>query len=415
MTNKIPRGFTLVEIIVTVAIVAILAAIAVPIYQNYQTRARVTEALVFADAGRTRLEAEWSAGGGESRQVDLLNTTGKPVDMMTGLTWFRGGPQDAYAGYILAEMNLPGFGNRKVLALELRRTGDWHCVGAARFAKPDEALGETYLPASCREGQAVAKVGDGKAAQATAQPTGQSASPAATCPAGQDKVQSVDAKGVAFSICLPACQVGQTRNAQDPSKCEATTPAPTKPCPNGYKEIQISGAVSARFREEADGTRTPYLATGNFVDGGSSGHANGGNIQCHLCRGPKFICERSHIRTTCEVTADGRGTAGNPFVGCMNAVENLRDGSRYVTRSCATLSDIQKEWITETANRNECAKYDVQNLVDSHFTCRFGCIGDNCNSETVPTILAKTADPSLLANLPAPATGSGKVCVPDTQ
>ena len=225
MTKSSNKGFTLLEIVVAVAIIGVLAAVASVFYKDYVTRARVSEALVFADAGRTKLEVEWAEGKRQSQQEDLLNAAGKPVDMMTGLTWVRGTPADAYAGYIMAEMNLPGFGKRKVLALELRQTGDWHCVGAGRFATPEESLDEKYLPAQCRDGQAVARVGGGPASQTVATPTGQAAAPAAACPAGQDKVQRTDAKGIAVSLCLPACPAGQTRNAQDPGRCDA----PAKP------------------------------------------------------------------------------------------------------------------------------------------------------------------------------------------
>lgn len=48
MSAQVNRGFTLVEIMIVIAIVAILAAIAVPSYQDYVVRARVSEALVLA-------------------------------------------------------------------------------------------------------------------------------------------------------------------------------------------------------------------------------------------------------------------------------------------------------------------------------------------------------------------------------
>ena len=48
--NKMQKGFTLIELMIVVAIIAILAAIALPAYQNYIKRSKVTEGIVAVDA-----------------------------------------------------------------------------------------------------------------------------------------------------------------------------------------------------------------------------------------------------------------------------------------------------------------------------------------------------------------------------
>ena len=53
MKTTSQRGFTLIELMITVAIVAILATIALPAYQSYSDRARVTEAVLAASTCRT--------------------------------------------------------------------------------------------------------------------------------------------------------------------------------------------------------------------------------------------------------------------------------------------------------------------------------------------------------------------------
>lgn len=74
MLKQVQKGFTLIELMIVIAIIGILAAIAIPAYQNYTIRAQVTEGLTLADGWKTAISEYYANTGNMPLQTNLTGT-----------------------------------------------------------------------------------------------------------------------------------------------------------------------------------------------------------------------------------------------------------------------------------------------------------------------------------------------------
>lgn len=132
------KGFTLIELMIVVAIVGILAAIAIPAYQDYTIRARVTEGLQMAASAKLAVsETAISNNALPATQAATGYVSPAATTNVTSIAV-------AAAGVITITYTAAAGGGTIVMTPTLQANGDvtWDCTGGTLLDK--------YRPASCR-------------------------------------------------------------------------------------------------------------------------------------------------------------------------------------------------------------------------------------------------------------------------
>ena len=138
--NKLQKGFTLIELMIVVAIIGILAAIAIPAYQDYIARSQMSEPVSLMSGMKTPL-AEFYAdrGAWPGALASVTDTsTGKYTQTIAGA-----GSGSVYT--LTATMKAAGINkNIQGKTVTLTTTGgtSWTCNGGT--------VADKYLPGSCR-------------------------------------------------------------------------------------------------------------------------------------------------------------------------------------------------------------------------------------------------------------------------
>ncbi|HSR62862.1 MAG TPA: pilin [Gammaproteobacteria bacterium] len=147
--KQMQQGFTLIELMIVVAIIGILAAVAIPSYQDYTARAQVTEAMSLTSGMKTALAEYYADRGSFPTNPTVIGSTtsGKYVSNITFGT-NTGGTLEVNATMKSSGVNADIQG--KVFAIATTDGGNqWDC-GEVGAAAADTDIDTQYLPGACK-------------------------------------------------------------------------------------------------------------------------------------------------------------------------------------------------------------------------------------------------------------------------
>ena len=137
--KSLQKGFTLIELMIVVAIIGILAAVALPAYQDYTVRAKASELILAASGARTGISEKFqtspqdTANAGAGITIPIVGKLSYASVSDAGIIVVNGDTTSTSTGQAITITVTPTYST-------LTGTITWSCVGSP--AK--------YMPATCR-------------------------------------------------------------------------------------------------------------------------------------------------------------------------------------------------------------------------------------------------------------------------
>jgi len=150
MKQQMQKGFTLIELMIVVAIIGILAAVAIPAYTDYTVRAKVSEGIGLAAAAKTSVSEYYQAMGTMPTNAAAAGL-GSAISSqyVTSLTYSQSASNVGQISVTFNPTNLGGDVTAATSRIVFEGTGSgsgvqWYCNTTAN------TLDAKYRPANCR-------------------------------------------------------------------------------------------------------------------------------------------------------------------------------------------------------------------------------------------------------------------------